>query len=81
MEWTSLIRWNEIHLNANPRRRMPEPYQRCLVLRQVRGRVLLDVATYKANERVFSTPTQDIPAENGMLWVPAGCARADRRSV
>lgn len=52
-----------------------------LVLRQVRGRVLLDVATYKANERVFSTPTQDIPAENGMLWVPAGCVRADRRSV
>lgn len=49
MEWTSLIRWNEIHLNANPRRRLPEPYQRCLVLRRVRGRVLLDVATYKAN--------------------------------
>lgn len=81
MEWTSLIRWNEIRLNANPRLRLPEPYQRCLVLRQVRGRVLLDVATYKANERVFSTPTQDIPAENGMLWVPAGCIRADRRSV
>lgn len=81
MEWTSLIRWNEIRLNANPRLRLPEPYQRCLVLRQVRGRVLLDVATYKANERVFSTPTQDIPAENGMLWVPAGCVRADRRSV
>lgn len=81
MEWTSLIRWNEIHLNANPRRKLPEPYQRCLVLWQVRGRVLLDVATYKASERVFSTPTQDISVENGMLWVPASCVRADRRNV
>ena len=81
MEWTSHLRWNEINLTTNPRWKLPESYQRCLVLRRVRGRVLLDVATYKANERVFSTPTQDIPAENGMLWVPAGCVRADRRSV
>ena len=81
MEWTSLIRWTEIHLNANPRRKLPEPYQRCLVLRRVRGRVLLDVATYKASERVFSTPIQDISVENGMLWVPASCVRADRRNV
>ena len=81
MEWTSLIRWNEIHLNANPRRRLPEPYQRCLVLRRVRGRVLLDVATYKASERVFSTPTQDISVENGMLWLPVAAVKAERRNV
>lgn len=80
MEWTSLIRWNEIHLNANPRRKLPEPYQRCLVLWQARGR-LLAVATYKASERVFSTPTQDISVENGMLWVPVSCVRADRGNV
>lgn len=81
MEWASLIRWNEIHLNANPRRRLPEPYQRCLVLRSPGGRRQLAIGTYKANERVFSTPVQDIPIENGMLWLPVGAVKAERRNV
>lgn len=36
MEWTSHLHWNEINLTTNPRRKLPESYQRCLVLRSPR---------------------------------------------
>lgn len=38
MEWTSHLHWNEINLTTNPRRKLPESYQRCLVLRSPGGR-------------------------------------------
>lgn len=81
MEWTSHLRWNEINLTTNPRRKLPESYQRCLVLRSPGGRRQLAIGTYKANERVFSTPVQDIPIENGMLWLPVDAVKAERRNV
>ena len=81
MEWTSHLRWNEINLTTNPRRKLPESYQQCLVLRSPGGRRPLAIGTYKANERVFSTPVQDIPIENGMLWLPVAAVKAERRNV